>query len=309
MYAVIDIGSNTIRLSVYDINGREIKPLFNRKKTSALISYVDENGCMTDQGIKKAVSVLQGFKQIIENINVEHVFPFATASFRNIQNRRKVLDEIKKNTGFDVNVISGEEEGVCGFVGSAYHVALDSGLLVDIGGGSTELVFYKDRKICRTYSLPIGSLSLFANFVEGLIPTKLECKMIKRFVRERLREIEPDEAPGAILCGVGGTSRAVCKLVNDYFDIPLSNRRIDLDQMKLLMNSFYDEEDGVDRILRIVPERIHTIIPGMLLLRTIAKFYCCKEIIVSEYGVREGYLIRTVLPSFDKVKHAWDSEI
>jgi len=269
--------------------------MFNRKKTSALISYVDENGCMTDQGIKKAISVLSGFKQIIENTNIEHVYPFATASFRNIQNRQRVLDEIKKNTGFDVNVISGEEEGICGFVGSAYHVALDSGLLVDIGGGSTELVFYKDRKIYRAYSIPIGSLSLFANFVSGLIPTKEECKNIKKYVREQLRTIKPGELPAAILCGVGGTSRAACKLINDYFDIPLTNRRIEPDQMKLLMKSFYHEENGIDRILRVVPERIHTVIPGMLLLRTIAKFYRCDEIVVSEYGVREGYLIKTVL--------------
>ncbi|HWQ79536.1 MAG TPA: hypothetical protein VN381_11995 [Anaerovoracaceae bacterium] len=295
MYAVIDIGSNTIRLSVYDIQDREIKPMFNRKKMSALISYVDEDGCMTDQGIKKAVSVLSGFKKIIENTNIEHVYPFATASFRNIRNRQQVLAEIKENTGFDVDVISGEAEGICSFVGSAYHVELDSGLLVDIGGGSTELVFYKDRKIYSAYSIPIGSLSLFANFVSGLIPTKDECRMIKRYVRERLKEVKPTEAPAAILCGVGGTSRAACKLVNDYFDNPLSNRRIDPDQMKRLMKSFYHETDGVDRILRVVPERIHTIIPGMLLLRTIAKFYCCDKIIVSEYGVREGYLIKTVL--------------
>jgi exopolyphosphatase/guanosine-5'-triphosphate,3'-diphosphate pyrophosphatase len=296
MYAVIDIGSNTIRLSVYDIHDREIKPMFNRKKMSALISYVDENGCMTDQGIQKAVSVLSGFKKIIENTNIEHVYPFATASFRNIRNRKRVLAEIKENTGYDIDVISGEEEGICGFVGSAYHVELDSGLLVDIGGGSTELVFYKDRKICSAYSIPMGSLSLFANFVSGLIPTKDESHMIKKYVREQLKTVEPLRGvPSAILCGVGGTSRAACKLVNDYFDLPLSNRSMGPDQMKRLVKSFYHEADGIDRILRVVPERIHTIIPGMLLLRTIAKYYGCEKIIVSEYGVREGYLIRTVL--------------
>lgn len=295
MYAVIDIGSNTMRLSVYSLQGREIKPMFNRKSMSALISYVDENGCMTDRGIRKAISVLSNFKKIIENINIENVFVIATASFRNIRNRQQAVEAIKENTGFDVDVISGEEEGICGFIGSAYNVELDSGLLVDIGGGSTEFVFYKDKQICKAFSLPMGCLSLFANFVSGLTPTKDECRKIKKYAREQLRVIDMEEHPAVILCGVGGTARASCKLVNDYFDNPLNNRRMDPDQLKALMKSFYHEEDGINRILRVVPERIHTVIPGMILLRAIAKFYRCKEIVVSEYGLREGYLIKTVI--------------
>ena len=295
MYAVIDIGSNTIRLSVYTIQDQELKPMFNRKNVSALISYVDENGCMTERGVKKAISVLSGFKKVIENTKIENVFVIATASFRNIQNRQQVVDEIKENTGFDVMVISGEEEAVCGFIGSAYNVNVDSGLLIDIGGGSTEFVFYKDKKVCKVYSVPMGSLNLFANFVSGLTPTKDEYKKMKRYVKEQLETIDPGEAPTSILCGVGGTTRSTCKLVNDYFDIPLSNRKANPDQIKKLMKSFYHDKDGIDRILRVVPERIHTIIPGMIILRTIAKHYHCEEIIISEYGVREGYLIKTVI--------------
>jgi Exopolyphosphatase len=295
MYAVIDIGSNTVRLSVYSVNEREIKPMFSRKNMSALISYVDKNGCMTDRGIKKVISVLAGFKKIIENTNVENVFVIATASFRNIQNRQQTVEAIKESTGFDVDVISGEEEGICGFIGSAYQMELDSGLLIDIGGGSTEFVFYKDKNIYKACSIPMGSLSLYTNFVSGLIPTKEECKRIKRYVREQLKSIDAPEIPTSILCGVGGTTRAACKLTNDYFDLPLTNRKIIPDQLKALMKSFFHQEGGVDRILRVVPERIHTVIPGMILLRTIAKYYHCEELVISEYGVREGYLIKTVI--------------
>ena len=172
---------------------------------------------------------------------------------------------------------------------------MDSGLLIDIGGGSTEFVFYKDKKICKTYSIPLGSLSLYANFVSGLIPTREEYKKMKKYVREQLANIDPGEAPTSILCGVGGTTRATCKLVNDYFDIPLANRKISPEQLKKLMKSFFHERDGVDRILRVVPDRIHTIIPGMVILKAITAFYECENIIISEYGVREGYLIKTVI--------------
>jgi len=295
MYAVIDIGSNTIRLSVYTIQDEVIKPMFSRKNTAGLISYVDKNGCMTERGVHKVVSVLQGFKKIIENTNVEHVFVLATASLRNVQNTQEVLAEIRESTGFEATVITGEEEGVCGFVGAAYNVSVDSGLLVDIGGGSTEFVFYQDKKICSSRSIPVGSLSLYANFVSGLVPTKEEYRKIKKYVRQLLEEMDPNEAPAAILCGVGGTTRAACKLVNDFYDLPLTNRRFQREQLKKLMKSFYHERDGVQRILRVAPDRIHTIIPGMILLRAITSFYGCEDIIVSEYGVREGYLIKTVI--------------
>jgi len=295
MYAVIDIGSNTMRLSVYSIHDNNIKLVFSRKNMSALISYVDKNGCMTEKGINKAISVLEGFKKIIDSVRIRKIFVIATASFRTIQNRQQAIDVIKERTGFDVTVISGEEEGICGFIGAAYNVSVDSGLLVDIGGGSTELVFYQDKKICRTYSIPLGSLSLYANFVSGLIPTRDEYKKIKKYVREQLAPIDPGDTPTEMLCGVGGTSRAACKLSNDYFDLPLSNRSLEPCHIKKLIKSVYDDEEGVNRILRVVPERIHTVIPGMIILRTIAKKFDCEKIIVSEYGVREGYLIKTVI--------------
>lgn len=241
------------------------------------------------------ISVLQGFKKIIDNVRIRKVYVFATASLRNVQNTQEVTEAIRESTGFEVNVISGEEEGVSSFVGAAYNVNVDSGLMVDIGGGSTELVFYKERKISRAYSIPIGSLSLYANFVSGLVPTRDEYKKIKKFVKQQLEDISVSETPEVLLCGVGGTNRAACKLCNDYFDLPLNNRSLEIEQIKTLTRSFYDEEDGVARILRVVPERIHTIIPGMIILRTIAKRYGCDKIAVSEYGVREGYLIRHVI--------------
>lgn len=296
MYAVIDIGSNTVRLSVFSIQDGEIKPMFSRKNAAALISYIDQKGSLSDRGIRKAISVLSSFKKIIENIKIKNVYVIATASFRNISNSEQTVNAIREATGFEVNIISGEEEGTCGFIGASYNINLDSGLLVDIGGGSTEFVFYQDKKVLASYSIPIGSLSLFSGFVSGLIPKKEEYRKMKQYIREQIETIEKPETQTALLCGVGGTTRAACKLINDYFDLPLSNRSVEPRQLKKVLKDFYKNTDGgVERILRIVPDRLHTIIPGMLLLRTIAKHFCCEKIIISEYGVREGYLIKTVI--------------
>ncbi len=87
---------------------------------------------------------------ILENVRVERLYIFATASLRNIENTLEVTAEIKKQTGFDVDVISGREEAVFDYYGAMQTIEMHDRLLVDIGGGSTELVFYKDNEIITT---------------------------------------------------------------------------------------------------------------------------------------------------------------
>ncbi len=299
MYAVIDIGSNTVRLSVYSISGKELKPMFSRKSMAGLISYINDNGYLNEKGIRKAISILEGFKKIIENIKLDfkHVFVIATASFRNIKNGREVVDSIWAETGFEITVISGEQEGIYGFLGASHQMNMDSGLLVDIGGGSTEFVFSKNQNILQSTSLPMGSLNLYRNYVGQLIPTKEEIKKMKKFIKKSFEQIDCNtiDHSASLLFGVGGTTRATCKLINDLFDLPLTNRVILPAQLKVLLHYFYGEPEGVRKILQIVPDRIHTIIPGIILLREIVKHYRCEQINVSEYGVREGFLIQSVM--------------
>lgn len=100
---------------------------------------------------------------------------------------------------------------------------LQDGLLVDIGGGSTELVLYEEGKIQNTMSLPIGSFSLHKKYADDFLPSKREMKRIEKRVLKELNKIEEINIPvnTKIICGVGGTVRATCKLKNDIYDLPL----------------------------------------------------------------------------------------
>ena len=91
MYGVIDIGSNTIRLCIYEAAGGDINLLFNNKNTAGLAGYV-KNGALTQKGIKKACSVLKQYKATVKNLPVEKLFVFATASLRNITNTDEIQD-------------------------------------------------------------------------------------------------------------------------------------------------------------------------------------------------------------------------
>ena len=169
MYGVIDIGSNTIRLCIYEAAGGDINLLFNNKNTAGLAGYV-KNGALTQKGIKKACSVLKQYKATVKNLPVEKLFVFATASLRNITNTDEALQTVYNETGLEVEVLTGGQEAVYDFIGAARSMSLERGILIDIGGGSTELLVYEKGKIQNSVSFPFGSFSMYSSCVSGLFP-------------------------------------------------------------------------------------------------------------------------------------------
>jgi len=292
-YAVIDVGSNTMRLSVYSIDDGRIDIMFHKKEMAGLANYVDETGRLDRQGIRRAVDVLGAFRSTLGHLGVKLVYPFATASLRNIGNTDEVIAAIHAKTGYDVQVLSGREEAECDFRGAMSAIDLSEGLLVDIGGGSTEIVPFRKRRAQTADSLPIGSLSLYRDKVGGLLPDAAERASIEATVAEHLGELaKPEGLDTSVICGVGGTIRAVARLVNDHFDLPGDNRTFDIrDVEELLALYAVDDKESHNRILRVIPERIHTIVPGMLVLATVAAHYESRKVAVSSCGVREGYLL------------------
>lgn len=297
MYAIIDVGSNTIRLTVYRVYKDDFKILFNQKVMAGLAGYVEDNK-ITQEGIDTACKALANFKSIVDNFNIENLLVFATASLRNVENTDEAVSQICKKTGINVEIISGEEEARLDFEGATHNIIdMNSGLLVDIGGGSTELVSYENKEIINAVSIHLGSLKLYKKCVENIIPTKSESeKLQKTSVKELEKVNEIKKQKYSVICGVGGTIRAVLKLNNFIFKAHETNRTITvLNLQKILEVLRKGETEGVNTILKVCPDRIHTIIPGITLLYNIAKFYDCDMITVSSYGVREGYLYDRVI--------------
>jgi exopolyphosphatase/guanosine-5'-triphosphate,3'-diphosphate pyrophosphatase len=290
MYGVIDIGSNTIRLSVYKTSETGFKLMLNKKSTAGLVGYINKQGDLSQKGVMKAVSVIKNFDQILSNIGVDKVFVLATAALRNIGNTEDVVEKIKILTGYDIDVVSGEQEAVYSFTGAAQFLDLHDGIMIDIGGGSTELVFYKDRQIIKALSMPIGSLSLYNKHVSEILPTNTEIDEIRRSVRKELRKLEIEESY-QLICGVGGTIRGTSKLNNAIFDVSVDNRVIEAKNVRDMLEKFCrDRRYAIRKIIKILPDRIHTIIPGMIILDSVVRQYNGEKIQVSEYGIREGYL-------------------
>jgi len=296
IYALVDIGSNTMRMNIYKCYNNDIDLLFTSKQQAGLAGYV-ENGIMSKKGIKKAIDSLKSFIEIVNHFEVDKMYVFATAALRNVYNSESAVSEIENATGLDIDVISGEQEAKLDFIGATKLFDLKEGILVDIGGGSTEVVTFKNQKIINAISFPLGSLNSYKMYVKGILPDKKEIKDIKNHLERELSGLtELQEENYKVLCGVGGSIRATRKLHNYIFDLKSDNNTIPAKNLKHIVKFLSKgSKEAVDTILQVTPDRVHTIIPGMIILNELVKKSGSEEIIVSDYGVREGYLFEKVL--------------
>lgn len=297
IYAVIDIGSNTLRLSVYKVAGEKVTNLFNEKEQASLRSYVND-GVLSEKGIERLLETLSRFKGIVDNFgDIDELHPFATATIRDAANRTEILKRVKDELDLDIEIISGEEEAKLAFIGASSSVEVSSGVLTDIGGGSSEVVIIDQNKVIKSASLSIGSLSAFNDYVEGLFVNKDYKKDIDNQVKELLADDKMYREEHDLLCAVGGSARASLLYYNEYYDLPSYNTVMETDKFDSMVKEVIEKEprDILTSILAIKPDRVHTLLPGMVILNRIAKYFYCKEISISKTGVREGYVYSKLL--------------
>lgn len=208
MYAIIDVGSNTVRMNIYKLERGQLSLVMGKKESVGLASYV-KNGQMLPEGVNRACEVLAEFRMILQDLGITDYHVFATAALRNAVNSRAAVAEIMERTGIKIEVISGETEAELDFIGASHAVEVTDGLLVDIGGASTELVVYAGGEIKKKVSLPIGSLNTYDRYVTNLLPSRTERKAIRQMVLNLLKQdTDLYEGEYIIVCGVGGTIRA-----------------------------------------------------------------------------------------------------
>ena len=296
-YAIIDLGSNSVRLSVYECKGDEITKIFSNKEVAGLAGYVSK-GIMNIAGIMKACAVLNNLRKVASRFaEPQDIHLFAAASLRNIDNRAEAVDIITRETSLTPYVLDGEEEAALGFAGAAKYSDCENGLAIDIGGASTELVLIKNYNAVKLTSLPVGCLNLSVNYIKRVIPVEAEEKRIKTVIREQLSAAGWDAmGKHPYMIGSGGTMRATLKLARDLFSLPAESQEFDASHVKEITELLKKkDENNYLKVYQIIPERLMTISAGLAILRQVIAKFGCETISVSKFGVREGYLVDRVL--------------
>ncbi|WP_186326049.1 rod shape-determining protein [Paenibacillus sp. Y412MC10] len=289
--AIVDVGSNTIRLTVYQYEGQDTQVLFHRKTMAGLVHYIDKKR-MSDAGIRVVCQTLNDYMSMLKQLPVipDSIHVFATAAIRNIANTRQVVDAIRESAGIEVEVISGDEEARLSYVGAMHSVELEEGVLVDIGGGSSEIAVFQNKEICYSDSLPIGCLNAYEKCVEKIIPSEKERQAIAELVQKHLQAMSIPELGPLPICGVGGTIRASFKLKGVLGETDHANQ-MSIEELQGMIRRFKNhKKKHIAPILVKTPDRIHTLIPGMILLNEIARFFQSEVVHISRFGVREGFL-------------------
>lgn len=289
--AVVDLGSNTMRMSVYDEENGDFRIILSQKELIGLIGYA-QRGILSEDGIVRVIETLRGFRATAQAVGAENFCCFATAGLRGVKNAESVVRRAAEETGTSIRIISGEEEARLDFTGAWRAAGADEGLMADLGGGSMEVVLYGPGGIENTISLPFGSLFLFKRYVAGIIPRKKELKKIRHFAGRELGCLDWLGGCSSTCCLIGGTARAIGRLHRELAGRQreeLQGYSFDAGDLRRLLRGVYGET-GVKQLTRVVPERIHTIVPGLAVFIALVDAAGCKTVTISRNGVREGYL-------------------
>lgn len=299
LHGIIDIGSNTIRMAIYLIEGSHIEMLMKKKHTVGLAGYL-KDGLMQQEGIDKAVGVLEEFKAFLASFRITKVAAFTTAALRNAKNSKEAVGELEARTGLSIRVITGDEEATFDFIGATHNLQMDSGLLIDIGGGSTEIVRYRDREIQDKTSLPIGSLAFRTRYVRDILPSVTECMQMRAEAEAAIRETADfADVSEASIVGIGGTFKGASALYNVMFNQPASNKRMDTKRIRTVIGSFLSDngmtQEMAVMLMRTVPDRIYTVMPGLVIADVLARRFHSQSITYSDSGVREGFIYDQII--------------
>lgn len=297
--AVIDIGSNTSRVSVFRMNGDgHYETVADSRAALQLLRGLNANGRAESAATSALMAALRDFRSVARGAGADRIVALATYSVRGYARSDELVQRIKDELGIEVQVIDGNQEAELGFLGAVYGTDAEDGIHLDLGGGSLELTRFRKRASVRGWSLPLGALLLNDRFLEGDPPTKSQVEMLQAHVRETLRDagLRPLKGRERVIAA-GGTVRNLAKLDRDEHRYPLpqihgytlSRRRIkDLSRRLTPMR-----RDELAHVRGINSDRKDSIVAGTLALYATLRVLEADEVQVSGQGLREGFSLST----------------
>jgi exopolyphosphatase/guanosine-5'-triphosphate,3'-diphosphate pyrophosphatase len=286
--AAVDLGTNSTRLLVADVEGEHLEEVSRRLTITRLGEGVDERRRLLPVPIARVRSCLAEYRRELEALGAEQTLAIATSAVRDSENGEAFLGEIEWSYGFVTRLLTGAEEAAMMIRGvTAGRAALDDVLVVDIGGGSTELVLAKDGEVAFSRSLDVGCVRVTERFLGSDPPSQPELAAARAYVRSLLPELEARSA-----IGVAGTVTTLATLdLGDagYDPARTHGHRLSLASVEVQLARLA-AMTAAERLVTpgIEPGRAEVIVAGIVVLREVMATYGLDEIEVSERDVLHG---------------------
>lgn len=298
LYAIIDIGSATVRMAIYNIAYGRLEMLMKKKHTLGLASYV-KNDVLQQKGIDKVCEILNEFRDLLTSLKIENVSAFTTAAIRNAKNSKEVIDKLYQRTHIPVKIISGEEEARLDFIGVMRQIDSKQGLIVDVGGGSTEIISYNNSAITEKISLPVGALLLHTKYVEDFLPSSDEINDMRSEINDLLAKSNLKNLPPEDVCCIGGTAKSLRLLYNELFGCEKDNMQLQADKLTIIIERYTRDkklaQEDLIMLLRTAPDRLKTLLPGIVIIDTICRHFHAEKLTYSDTGMREGFIYDQII--------------
>lgn len=283
---VVDVGSNSVRLVVFDGAARSPAYFFNEKILCGLGAGVAETGKLNPEGRARALNALKRFALLAKGMGAEPLYSVATAAVREADDGPEFCAEVLKATGLELNVASGQEEARLSAQGVLLGWPGARGLMCDIGGSSMELAEISRGSVGQCMTSELGPQKL-AQFVEtGTLATEIQTR-----VASLRKNFEGDHKT---LFLVGGSWRAIARLDMERRGYPLKVlHEYAMTPKDAIITVLWIEEHDIDQLRRLTgasPERMRLVPIASLVLREMIQQFDPSQIATSSYGIREGLL-------------------
>lgn len=284
--AVIDIGSNSVRLVLFRLEGRALFPVFNEKTMAGLGRRAGETGRLNPDGVESAVRTLKRFRSLLDAKNIEVRHAVATAAVRTCEDGPAFVERVREECGIEIRVLTGEEEGRLAAAGVVAGIGDCQGVAGDLGGSSLELTRIDGRSLGPALSLPLGPLAVLAD--DGT-----DAREIKPAIDEVLESAAPVfEGSGPVFYAVGGAWRAFAHLamageghpLNVLHEYALSRE----DVFKYADFAASQSEPSLATTPGVSSKRSGTLPYAAQLLKRVVKRGNFKSVVFSANGLREG---------------------
>ena len=293
--ASIDLGSNSTRLLITEVNDQGFNVLIRMHVVTKMSEKIEQTGEISIEAFKRVNSALRNFKKLLTENDVGDVFVVGTAALRDAKNSEEIIENIKRKYDFEVEVLSGHDEGIITSIGVLHFMEnSENFLIIDIGGRSTEFVYEFENKIISK-SLNLGVVTLSEKYFSHLPISKELTDEAKLIIETELSHLDIKDKKNVI--GVSGTALSLGSIFlnqQNFNEEELHEITIDIDNVKKINNRLLkmSEAEIITKFKGIDPKRAATITSGVFLLDIILSHYSNSPIIISKNDILEGLILK-----------------
>ena len=297
--AIIDIGSNSARLVIFEKTSRYGFHLICEQKSKVRIGEgaYEKEGHLQPIGIKRAFLTLKSFLHTIQKYQAHKTLCVATSALRDAPNGKLFVSWVESELGLSIKVIDGKKEAKYGAIAASNLLPIHEGITIDIGGGSSDMALIQNGHIADTYSLNLGTVRLKELFFDKEMPLQEINKKAKAYIRDELEKL-PNHFRHTLAIGIGGTARTLSKGIMKQCSHPLDKLHAftyHLNKHKTYLENIPLSSAKNLKKFGLKKNRYDTIREGTLIFNEILDFIGTRSVISSSVGVREGVFLEQLL--------------